>query len=77
MSSDHLPETLAWLARLLEVEPVATEEPGMPEGRLGARRAPVTPTSGILAEGLDCANAGDDGSPIGQGDAEGSENATT
>ena len=33
LSSDHLPETLAWLARLLEVEPVATEEPGMPEGR--------------------------------------------
>jgi len=29
-SSDHLPETLAWLARLFEVEPVAT---GEPEGR--------------------------------------------
>lgn len=24
VSSDHLPERLAWLARLLEVEPVAT-----------------------------------------------------
>ena len=33
VSSDHLPETLAWLARLLEVEPVATEEPGIPDGR--------------------------------------------
>jgi hypothetical protein len=32
-SSDHLPETLAWLARLFEVEPVATEEPGIPDGR--------------------------------------------
>jgi hypothetical protein len=32
-SSVPLPETLAWLVRLLEVGPAATEEPGIPEGR--------------------------------------------
>src|ERR1019366_2912473 len=32
VSRDHLPETSAWLARLLEVEPVATEETGMADG---------------------------------------------
>jgi len=43
-------------------------DPGRSEGRLGARKAPVTPSPGIPAEGLDRANAGDGGSPQGQGD---------
>src|ERR1019366_1241876 len=70
VSRDHLPETSAWLARLLEVEPVATEEPGMTDGRKDGSepgRALVTSSSGIPAEGLDCANAEDDRSPQGQG----------
>ena len=37
----------------------------------------MTPSPGIPAEGLDRANAGDGGSPQGQGDVEASENATT
>jgi hypothetical protein len=69
VSSDHLPERLAWLARLLEVEPVATEEPGMPTvGRTArSQEGSRDPSAGIPAEGLDRANAGDDGSPQDRG----------
>jgi hypothetical protein len=40
VSNEHLPETLAWLARLLEVGSVATEEPGMPDGRKDGSEPP-------------------------------------
>ena len=80
MSRDHLPETSAWLARLLEVEPVATEEPGMTDGRKDGSepgRALVTSSAGIPAEGLDCATPGTTKVPKASGYAEASENATT
>ena len=40
VSSAHLPETWAGLAMLPKVEPVATEEPGMPNGRKGRLGGP-------------------------------------
>src|ERR1035437_6090817 len=80
VSSDHLPETLAWLARVLKVEPVATEEPGMPNGRKDGSepgRPPWPRRLGSRPRAWTAPTPGTTEAPKARGDAEASENATT